>query len=1119
MVLRETKKPVRIIISTKRKEQLDDLLSKWDFETKEFIRGILKTHLNTYFAKNIGLTSPIRRFRSKKAKNSDLKFISDPEVLRSWEKRYEITGEKSARKSFEKILKKELSYDDTVYLTHCLNLQLSDVVVPDELVDLLNKTYIAHLRKELSDNIGAPKKPFILVVGPTGAGKTHTIKGAVELGIFNNELRIIPDYKEERERLESKHPFLSSVPFLRLFKSFPELDKLEKEEEIWNKIKRYKRLKKITFGSFKRHIQKKITKLEKELEEISPEYESLKVDYDTISPNQIQTMWYGETGNKFEKAMGKKNIPSIRHLIEAHGILRKPSSTGRDVDVQSTTLSATVNKIMDEITDGERDCIFIADTHSPEEIASDTYRRFDEQGVIIDMSKYWRDKRELKKLIILESYKNTVKLTDKLSEEITDKIFEIFNKKNLTITPAYVRKLVASIIEVKGDIKSQYFDDELLIRKSFENVARNLYGKLYKKVVKNPKISEGYGWDDYVGSIKEDVLEKISSALFYGGDGKGVVLAGPPGSGKTFLASVIAATHPEISYISVKMDDLQEEGKGLEGIIENIDAIYNIGKMLAPSMIVINEGDAVLKRRSEQGSNPYDKVTNKFLDLLDGEESIKGTYTIVTTNLLENLDPAIHRPGRLDILSVEGKLGEKDIYKIIDKELKGEAVDEEVTYEEIYKAVKSINNVPAGYVDFVRRLKSLRKIEFGILREYKKIFEAEREEKLHEFMKFNAGVIIRLLESTDVDQKIILKAKKDPVVLFNNPDLIYNAIKNINKLSDYKIKRSHIKSARSDLLKNPSKRALKGLDEFLSEELSIEPQVGKVIGAAYGNNIGLLVPINTNIISPKADGMDVIVTGVTRSSALQQTDYSEMTTQSAREALTLNLHYFQKIFQEDKNLKDIDVIKIIGLFLKDKSIHHQMESVNYMGGGPSAGFALSINTLSVLLNLPVYNDFGITGAPGTKGVSKDKVGSSVMIGGEDKKSERVLRDLQRMYVPKKNYHTIPTDVHESYWNEGKIVIPVGDYREIIPEVIFFGEEHDKVLKNLIAKRISYNKKALFIPEEELSKEKSEIEELEQTLKTNAEEEIKSRLNAIHNFYKSSDRNEFLNLDAIFKNYK
>lgn len=392
------------------------------------------------------------------------------------------------------------------------------------------------------------------------------------------------------------------------------------------------------------------------------------------------------------------------------------------------------------------------------------------------------------------------------------------------------------------------------------------------------------------------------------------------------------------------------------------------------------------------------------------------------------------------------------------------------------------------------------------------------ESKLEEFMKFNAKSLVRALDALGADSKLVGLVKKDSKVLFKNKEKIYEAIKSVNKPEDYVLTESHLISARDDILKNPSKKALKGLDEFLSEELSIEPQVGKIVGAAYGQNIGLLVPINTNLI-PKADGdEDIIVTGVTKGSALQQVDYPEMTTQSAREALTLNMHYFQNLFSEDKDLKNLDAARIAGIILETRTIHHQMESVNYQGGGPSAGFALSINTLSVLLNLPVYNDFGITGAPGTRGVSKDKAGSSVMIGGEDKKTERVLIDLRRMYVPKKNYHTIPTDLHEVYWSEGKIVIPVGDYREIIPEVLWFGKEHDKKLQTLINERIEYNKKSIYTSEDDLKKEKAELTKLEKALKGNAESEIMRRLEAVNDFYRDLEKDEFASLDSIFEKY-
>lgn len=715
--LRETKKPVKIKLSSKREEQLDNLLDSWDFETKEFVRGFLKPHLDIYYR----FKRPKLRDKFVK-KDGVFKYLKNPKMFKNWEERLKVTGEKNARLAFEKILKKELTYYDTTYLVHKLNEELTDVVVPQEMVDVFHKIYVAHLKKEMTNMEGVPKKPFVLVVGPTGAGKTHTIKGAIEQAVFNNELKIEKDYDEEREKIIEDHPW-ANIPFATWCKTLPALELLEQEEALMKKIKRYRSL--VKMGWFKKHYQEKLKELEERLDEVDREYESLKVDYSTISPHQIQTMWYGETGNKFKDAMGHPKIPSIRHIIEAHGILRKPDSRGHSSDVQSITLSATVNKIMDEITDGERDCIFIADTHSPENIAPDTYRRFDEQGVIIDVSKFWRKKLELERVINLETKRKNVRLKQDLSKQVTDKVYDIFNKKSLIITPAYVRKLIASIIEKKGGLKLEYFGDDLLIRQAFENVAMNSYGDLYKKIVKRPKAEEGFAWEDYVGNVKEDVLEMVTSTLLYGGEDKGVVLTGPPGSGKTFLAQVIAATHPEISYISVKMDDLQQEGLGLEGIIQNIDGLYNIAKMLAPSIIVINEGDAVLKQRSEQGSNPYDKITNKFLDILDGEESIKGTFTIVTTNLFENLDKAITRPGRLKVLAVEGKLAKEEVYKIIKKELTNEPKDKDISYEKIYTVAKSINNVPAGYVDFVRKLKSLRKTDINIIDAYKKIFEEE----------------------------------------------------------------------------------------------------------------------------------------------------------------------------------------------------------------------------------------------------------------------------------------------------------------------------------------------------------------------------------------------------------
>jgi ATP-dependent Lon protease len=143
-----------------------------------------------------------------------------------------------------------------------------------------------------------------------------------------------------------------------------------------------------------------------------------------------------------------------------------------------------------------------------------------------------------------------------------------------------------------------------------------------------------------------------------------------------------------------------------------------------------------------------------------------------------------------------------------------------------------------------------------------------------------------------------------------------------------------------------------------------------------------------------------MVTGAVSSSAPAAAELDmavKMTQQSAQEALTMVENYLQELDSK------VSMSRLFGDFLDHYTIHHQLLSASYNVGGPSAGYALALNTLSTLLLLPVYNDFGITGAPWTKGVKKGEVGGSVIIGGHEKKAEKVLLHLRRMYMPLQNY--------------------------------------------------------------------------------------------------------------------
>jgi SpoVK/Ycf46/Vps4 family AAA+-type ATPase len=76
--------------------------------------------------------------------------------------------------------------------------------------------------------------------------------------------------------------------------------------------------------------------------------------------------------------------------------------------------------------------------------------------------------------------------------------------------------------------------------------------------------------------------------------------------------------------------------------------------MIAPAMIFFDEGDSLAPKRSPSGGSPSDKLTNKFLNLIDGETQINRVFTVLTTNRIDILDPALIRSKRLKVMEISG---------------------------------------------------------------------------------------------------------------------------------------------------------------------------------------------------------------------------------------------------------------------------------------------------------------------------------------------------------------------------------------------------------------------------------------------------------------------------------
>ena len=371
-----------------------------------------------------------------------------------------------------------------------------------------------------------------------------------------------------------------------------------------------------------------------------------------------------------------------------------------------------------------------------------------------------------------------------------------------------------------------------------------------------------------------------------------------------------------------------------------------------------------------------------------------------------------------------------------------------------------------------------------------------------------------ILEAVDAPQKIRADAKGDPIGFLKQYDKIIELLSCIKDVGEYPLMPSHLQSARREISHSPVKKGKVQLDEFLEAELSQEPQVGFIIGVGASDVAGVLLPIATSLthnLGPEK----IMVTGAVSSSAPAAAELDmavKMTQQSAHEALTMVENYLQEL-----NSK-ISMSRLLGDFLDHYTIHHQLLSASYNVGGPSAGYALALNTLSTLLDIPVYNDFGITGAPWTKGVKKGEVGGSVIIGGHKMKAQKVLIHLRRMFMPLQNYNDFEIEVLENYWSQGKDVLGVTYFGDLVPEVMYFGEKYEKTLLDLINLRIEYKLKK-YRENTAPKKIEEDILRKKEMLRNQAEREILSRLNALRKYLRSPARDPHLSLEEIFRQRK
>ena len=153
---------------------------------------------------------------------------------------------------------------------------------------------------------------------------------------------------------------------------------------------------------------------------------------------------------------------------------------------------------------------------------------------------------------------------------------------------------------------------------------------------------------------------------------KGILLVGPPGTGKTMLAKAVAG-EANVPFFSMSGSEFVEMFVGMGA--SKVRDLFNQAKEKAPCIVFIDEIDAIGKKRDGQfgGNDEREQTLNQLLTEMDGFEGNNGVIILAATNRPESLDPALLRPGRFDRrvpVELPDLKGREEILKVHAKKVK-----------------------------------------------------------------------------------------------------------------------------------------------------------------------------------------------------------------------------------------------------------------------------------------------------------------------------------------------------------------------------------------------------------------------------------------------------------------
>ncbi|MGY5140398.1 MAG: CDC48 family AAA ATPase [Candidatus Nitrosopumilus sp. Bin_571-38] len=425
----------------------------------------------------------------------------------------------------------------------------------------------------------------------------------------------------------------------------------------------------------------------------------------SLSGPEIMGKHYGESEERIREifTQAEENAPSIIFIDEIDSIAPKRDEVSGELEKRIVSQLLT---LMDGMKSRGK-VVVIAATNRPDSIDPALRRpgRFDREieiGIPDDEGRF----------DILSIHTRGMPIDEKVDLKQISKITHGFVGADLEVLSkeAAMRSLRRNVLDDKDfsydddEISSEILQKIQITDEDFREALKEVGPSALREVqVQIPNVS----WDDVGGldQLKEELQEAVEWPIKYKDaydyvdvdSPKGILLHGPPGTGKTMIAKALAKM-TESNFISIKGPELLSKwvGESEKGVRE----IFRKARQAAPCIIFLDEVDALVPRRGSGGSDSHvtENVVSQILTEIDGLEELHNVLIIGATNRLDIVDEALLRPGRFDRIIEVPNPDEKGRLHIFEIHTKNKPLANDVKISEIVKLTDNFSGAEIAAV-------------------------------------------------------------------------------------------------------------------------------------------------------------------------------------------------------------------------------------------------------------------------------------------------------------------------------------------------------------------------------------------------------------------------------------